>query len=119
MAIAEATHTAPDVQKLRSYFPSLRSGFAYLENAGGSQVPGLVADAIRDYMLTTYVQTGAGYPQSDVATKNVDRAHAFANTFVGGDGVGQTILGSSTTSLITMLANAYANAMQPGTRIIS
>ena len=119
MALAEASSIKSDLERIRSHFPSLASGFAFLENAGGSQVPALVADAIRDYMLTTYVQTGAGYPQSDAATDNVDRAHQFANTFMGGDGFGQTILGSSTTSLITMLVNAYANAMEPGTRIIS
>ena len=58
MAIAEARSALPDVQTLRSYFPALASGFAYLENAGGAQVPRFVPDAIRDYMLTNYVQTG-------------------------------------------------------------
>src|SRR5205807_3270852 len=38
--------------RLRKEFPSLQSGFVFLENAGGSQVPACVADAIRDYMLT-------------------------------------------------------------------
>lgn len=119
MAIAEPHSVAPDVQKLRSQFPSLASGFAYLENAGGAQVPAVVADGIRNYMLTTYVQTGAGYAQSDAATKNVDDAHAFANTFMGGDGVGQTILGSSSTSLLHMLANAYTYSLPAGARIIA
>ena len=118
MAIAEARHFVPDIAKIRAQFPSLASGFAYLENAGGSQVPAVVANAIRDYMLTTYVQTGAGYPQSDAATENVDQAHAFANTVMGGDGVGETILGSSTTSLVHMLVNAYAPALPVGARII-
>ena len=33
---------------------------ALLENAGGSQVPSCVADAVRDHMLKSYVQLGAG-----------------------------------------------------------
>lgn len=118
MALAEP-RAKPDVHKVRSYFPSLQSGFAYLENAGGSQVPGMVADAIRDYMLTTYVQTGAGYPQSYVATETVEKAHAFTNRFMGGEGIGQAILGHSSTALIHILANSCAFAMAPGTRIIS
>jgi len=117
MAIAEDRPT--DIQKIRAQFPALASGFAYLENAGGSQVPRVVADAMRDYMLTNYVQLGAGYPQSDVATKNVDDAHAFANTLMGGDGIGQTILGSSTTSLLHTIANAYADVWPAGSRIIA
>ncbi len=117
MAIAEGCST--DIQKIRAQFPALASGFAYLENAGGSQVPAVVADAMHDYMLTTYAQLGAGYPQSDIATKNVDDAHAFANTFMGGDGIGQTILGSSTTSLLHTIANAYADVWPKGNRIIA
>lgn len=119
MALAEAPTTLPDVHRLRSYFPALASGFAYLENAGGSQVPGLVADAMRDYMVTTNVQIGAGYPRSMAAGNNADQAHAFANTLMGGDGYGTTILGPSTTALLHILANAYSFAMEPGARIIS
>ncbi|MEA2553580.1 MAG: hypothetical protein QOJ65_1756 [Fimbriimonadaceae bacterium] len=119
MAIAEKTSPAPDVDKLRSYFPALKSGFAYLENAGGAQVPGMVADAIREYMLSTYVQIGAGYPQSMAAGNNIDKAHAFANTVMGGDGIGQTILGPSTTALTHTLAQAYAEVMPAGTRVIA
>src|SRR5579885_3201155 len=99
MAIAHERVLAPDVDHLRKYFPALESGFAYLENAGGSQVPGMVADAIHHFMVTTNVQTGAGYPQSIGATKNTDDAHVFANTFMGGDECGFTILGHSTTAL--------------------
>jgi len=35
---------------------------------GGSQVPGAVADAVRDYMVSNYVQLGADYPVSRRAT---------------------------------------------------
>lgn len=119
MAIAEKRSVTPDISQIRAQFPSLASGFAYLENAGGSQVPGVVADAIREYMLTTYVQTGAGYPQSDAAGENINRAHAFANTFMGGDGFGDAILGPSTTSLLHTIANAYSFTMPAGTRIIA
>lgn len=118
MALADPP-PATDVSKLRAHFPSLQSGFAYLENAGGSQVPRCVPDAMHEYMITNYVQTGAGYPQSVVSTENVDRAHEFANTFMGGDGLGMTILASSTTTLIHMLANAYAITMAQGTRVIA
>ena len=119
MAVAEDRSTAPDIQTLRSYFPALDSGFAFLENAGGSQVPRFVPDAIRNYMINSYVQTGAGYARSDAAQENVDRAHAFSNTFVSGDGIGNTVLASSTTTQIHMLANAYANVWPAGSRIIS
>ncbi len=103
---------------VRGWFPALASGFAYLENAGGSQVPGAVAEAIRDYMLTDYVQVGAGYPQSQRATEVVARAHEFIETFTNATGVGKVILGNSTTALIHILANAYAEVWHPGDEVI-
>ena len=44
------------------------AAWALFENAGGSQVPAVVADAVRHHMLYSYAQLGAGYPHSDRAT---------------------------------------------------
>jgi len=109
--------TAADRARIRSAFPALASDFAFLENAGGSQVPSVVADRIRDYMLTTYVQVGAGYPLSVAATQLVADAHAFVRMFMNGEN-GHVILGSSTTTLLSMLAGCYAEVLRPGQEII-
>lgn len=111
--------TIPNVEELRKHFPSLESGFAYMENAGGSQVPACVPNAMRDYMLSTYVQTGAGYAQSTAATENMASAHALANMVMGGEGIGKAILGPSTTALTHILAGAYRHALPKGCRIIA
>ena len=58
-------------ERIRAQFPALAGSTVYLENAGGSQVPAVVADHVRDYMLTNYVQIGAGYPLSRRATELV------------------------------------------------
>jgi len=63
--------------RIRSAFPALAETTAFLENAGGSQVPAAVVERIRDYMVSNYVQLGAGYPQSEKATRLVDEAHEF------------------------------------------
>ena len=89
----------------------------YLENAGGSQVPAIVADSIRDYMLTSYVQLGAGYPLSHRATELVDEAHEFVRLMMNGKD-GEVILGSSTTALLQMLAKCYAQVLEPGSEIV-
>ncbi len=54
----------PDVPAIRARFPALDSDTVFLENAGGSQVPDVVADAIHAYMRRTYVQLGADYALS-------------------------------------------------------
>jgi cysteine desulfurase family protein (TIGR01976 family) len=107
----------PNQDRVRSQFPALSGATVFLENAGGSQVPGFVADRMHRYLTQTYVQLGAGYPLSQQCTTTVDEAHDFARTFVNA-GPGQVILGSSTTALLNMLADCYGQALAPGRRII-
>jgi len=107
----------PDHQQVRGQFPALASATVFLENAGGSQVPGFVADRMHRYMTQTYVQLGAGYSLSQHCTATVDNAHAFARTFVNA-GEGQAILGSSSTALLNILADSYSRVLKPGQRVI-
>ena len=107
----------PDVQALRRAFPALASGVVFLENAGGSQAPACVSDAMHQYMRETYVQLGAGHPLSRRCTATVEAAHAFARTFVNARR-GHAILGASTTALLNLLAAQYAQVLQPGQEIV-
>src|SRR4051812_19948652 len=66
---------------VRAQFPSLAEGFAFFDNAGGSQVPAVVIDAISDYFRTRYAQTGGTYPASLAAKQTIDGAHAFISEF--------------------------------------
>jgi cysteine desulfurase family protein (TIGR01976 family) len=104
-------------ESIRSAFPALAGATVFLENAGGSQVPRVVADRVRDYMLGSYVQLGAGYPLSQRATALVDEAHEFVRLlFNGGDG--EVVLGPSTSSLLQMLATSYSEVLEPGAEIV-
>ena len=109
--------TNDDRERIRAQFPALAGDTVYLENAGGSQVPAVVADSIREYMLTSYVQLGAGYPLSHRATELVDEAHDFVRLMMNGKN-GEVILGSSTSALLQMLARCYAEVLKPGSEII-
>ena len=102
----------------RTAFPALAGDWIFLENAGGSQVPGVVPDAISQYMVESYVQVGAGYPHSDRATATVERAHAFTEEVLGVGGAGRVILGPSTTQLLNTLAHAHRHLVKPGDQIV-
>ena len=78
----------PSLEAIRARFPALAGAWALLENAGGSQVPACVADAMHRYMLERYVQLGAGYPMSDEATATVAQAHEFIGTVFNGNATG-------------------------------
>jgi len=104
-------------KRLRSQFPALQGETIFLENAGGSQVPAAVANRIRNYMLESYVQLGAGYELSQRATAVVQEAHDLVRVLMGGH-EGEVILGPSTSALLQMLADAYARVLEPGSEII-
>lgn len=104
-------------KRIRGQFPALNGNTIFLENAGGSQVPATVANRIRDYMLGSYVQLGAGYELSQRATAVVQKAHDFVRLLMGGQD-GEVILGPSTSALIQMLADCYARILAPGQEII-
>ncbi len=113
------THTITDVERarIRAHFPALAGDKIFLENAGGSQIPKVVADRIYDYMVTTYVQLGAGYELSQSASRVVDDAHDFVRLLMNGGG-GEVILGPSTSALLRMLSDCYAKTLRPGSAIV-
>ena len=107
-----------DIARIRNHFPGLAGGTTLLENAGGSQVPESVANAIRDHLLHDYCQLGAGYPASDRATETVDLAHQFMDRYVNGEGIGHVVLGSSCTTLMHVLAGSVGRTLRPGDEIV-
>jgi len=90
----------------------------FFENAGGSQVPQSVIDATSTYFRESYVQFGAPYPIAERATEEYDAAHRFANRYVNGEGVGDVVFGSSTSALLRMLSDAYAEVLRPGDEVV-
>jgi len=109
--------TRDDHDRIRAQFPALAGDTVFLENAGGSQVPATVADGIRDYMLSSYVQIEAGYPLSRHCTELVNTAHDFVRLLMNGSD-GEVILGSSTSALLQMLARCHSTALTPGSEIV-
>lgn len=103
---------------IRAQFPSLASGFAFFENAGGSQIPRQAIEAATRLMTEAYVQFGCGYAASAKVTQVMESSHELANRMFGGEGIGQTVLGLSTTSLMHMLAGCHRTAIRPGDEIV-
>ena len=103
---------------MRAQFPALASGFAFFENAGGSQVPAQVIERMRALMVEGYVQTTAGYPASDIVDGVVHEAKSFANVLMNGEGVGLTVIGPSTTDLLYRLSNSLAHTVRQGDEIV-
>ena len=107
-----------DLDHVRRQCPALADGFAYLDNAGGSLVLGRVADRVRDYLLTTSVQTGASYPQSRRAVERLAEARARIALLVNAARPEEIVLGPSTTVLFQWLAKAMEGRLAPGDEVV-
>ena len=116
-AVATSAATASH-QEVRSQFPALESGFAFFENAGGSQLPKQVIDRMGALMSGGIAQIDAGYPASNKTTEIASAAKKFVNVLMNGEGVGDTLIGPSATDLLYRLGNAYAETIEPGDEIV-
>ena len=112
--------TSPlNADQLRALFPGLtrtrhNPPTALFDNAGGSPLPACVIDAATEYLTHSYANTGGAYPESLNAAATIKRAHDVVGAFINGGGTGTVILGSSTTALVHLVANAYADALHAG-----
>lgn len=107
-----------DIDYARDQFPALHGDWAYLDNAGGSQVPKMVTDRISDYLLSTNVQLGASYTPSQLAAERVANGRAGVAQLVNAQHVEEMVFGPSTTVLLRFLADAMASQFNPGDEII-
>lgn len=107
-----------DLDSIRACFPALGGTTAFLENAGGSQLPTSVIEAIDHHLRYAYVQLGAGYAESVAATNAVDEAHRWMERFVNAGGSGRVILGASTSALLRMIAECWRARIRAGDEIV-
>ncbi|KAJ6113248.1 hypothetical protein N7523_006565 [Penicillium sp. IBT 18751x] len=94
-----------DVAAARAQFPALQQEQVFMDNAGGSQVLGSVADSIRSYLLNTNVQLGATYKISQTATSAYTGAYKVAARFINAEPE-EISIGVSTTQLLHNLSTA-------------
>jgi len=107
-----------DLAAIRREFPALNDAVVYLDNAGGSQVLRRVADRVREYLLSSSVQLGASYPQSQLAGERVLAARRAVAELINAAHDDEVVMGGATTALIFLLTQALAPGIRPGDEII-
>jgi cysteine desulfurase family protein (TIGR01976 family) len=103
---------------IRAEFPALQDGCVYLDNAGGSQVLQRVADRVSDYLLTSSVQLGASYAQSQAAGERVLAARRAVAQLINAPADDEVVMGGATTSLMFLFTQALLPGVKPGDEII-
>jgi cysteine desulfurase family protein (TIGR01976 family) len=112
------TTLALNLDHVRAEFPALANEFAYLDNAGGSQVLRRVADRVKDYLLTSSVQLGASYSHSQDAGSKVLAARKSVAELINAYSDEEVVMGGATTALMFQLTQAILPSIRPGDEIV-
>ncbi|MFG1947034.1 cysteine desulfurase-like protein [Nonomuraea sp. NPDC048826] len=102
---------------VRSAYPALADGYAYLDGAAGTQAPQSVIDAIAGAYRQGIGNVGGAFPASHRSEAIVAGCRAAVADLVGGhpDGV---VLGPNMTTLTYRLAGALAKRWGPGDEVV-
>ncbi len=110
-----------DIYFVRAQFPAFKcaslQGQAFFENAGGSYTCRQVIDRLTRFYKERKVQPYASYEASALAGAEMDEARTRLSAMLG-VGTDELSFGPSTTQNTYVLAQAFAQMMQPGEAII-
>ena len=90
----------------------------FFDNGGGSQILQPVLDRIQDYLLSSNVQHGASYGLSELASARLAESERAVATLLNAERPSEVVMGSSTTSLLRMLATAVGDTLETGDEIV-
>jgi cysteine desulfurase family protein (TIGR01976 family) len=106
-----------DLAAVRSRFPALSSGIAFLDGPGGTQCPQSVIEAIGGYLRESNANLGGAFDASHRSDELVERAHATAARFLGCRAE-ETIFGQNMTTLNFALSRALGRTLEAGDQIL-
>jgi selenocysteine lyase/cysteine desulfurase len=109
--------TTWDTEGIRSQYPALKNGAAYLDGAGGTQVPEAVIDAISEAHRSGLSNVHGPFASSRRSVKLIADARAAVADLVGGE-AGGVVLGPNMTTLTYRLAGALAKTWERGDEIV-
>ena len=107
-----------NIEKVRSQFPSLSSGYIFADNAGGSQVIQDVINRLTDYLTNTNVQLYADYSISQLSTQRVASAAVEGAKLVNASDPSEIIFASSSTVNVDNITRAIEADINKGDEFI-
>jgi cysteine desulfurase family protein (TIGR01976 family) len=109
--------TTWDIEGIRSQYPALKGGTAFLDGAGGTQVPESVIEAISDAYRSGLSNVHGPWAASRRSDHLIDAAREAVADLTGGE-AGGVFLGPNMTTLTYRLAGALAKTWGPGDEIV-
>ncbi len=106
-----------DVASIRSQFPALSDGSAYLDGAAGTQAPAPVIEAISEAYRLGISNLGGAFPASHRSEALVAAARQAVADLVGGASEG-VVLGPNMTTLTYRMSQSIAKSWHEGDEIV-
>jgi len=106
-----------DIEQVRAHFPALAAGAAHFDGPGGTQVPDVVADAVRSTLVAAIANRGRITEAERTADDIVTAARRALADLLGADPRG-IVFGRSMTQLTFDFSRALAKTWAPGDEVV-
>ncbi|CAM4060635.1 cysteine desulfurase-like protein [Gillisia hiemivivida] len=107
-----------DLEFIREQFPSLKKGYTFMDNAGGSQILGNSINYISEYFLNYNVQLGASYEVSANAGKALSNSTEKVAEYLNVSNPKEVIIGPTSTMLLRILSICISDSWKAGDEVI-
>lgn len=107
-----------DLDAVRRQFPALQGPAVFLDNPGGTQVPGAVVERIRDYLTTSNANRGGAFATSRASDDLLEQARRAVAHFLGAGRPEEIVFGPNMTSLTFAISRSLAREFLPGDEIV-
>lgn len=114
--------TAPDMEGVREYFPSLTQQIngrpaVFFDNPGGTQVPQQVIEAMTEYYLFANANTHGAFATSQRTDMIINEARIAVADLLNCDAE-EVIFGPNMTTLTFAISRAIGRTLKPGDEIV-
>ena len=110
--------TQLDLDYVRSQFPGLKNGWAFFDNAGGTQVLSGVVEQMNDFLFNMNVQIGGSYEVSLKAARALRAGRKAMMQFVNAERPEEIAFAPTTTVALQNLARSMASRFEPGDEVV-
>ena len=107
-----------DIQFIRNQFPGLKSGFIFMDNAGGSQILGNAVEEISEYLINSNVQLGATYKTSALAGDKLKKVTRQIAGFLNTSDPKEIVIGPTSTMQLRILSLCISRQWKEGDEVI-
>jgi selenocysteine lyase/cysteine desulfurase len=107
-----------DIEYVRKQFPGLNSGWAFFDNAGGTQILNGAVERMNDFLFNMNVQIGGSYEVSLKAAAAMQAGREAMMQFVNARRSEEIAFAPSTTVALQNLARSMASQFERGDEVI-